>query len=361
MKLMASKKDFKTSKRSKVFSAPSIPSKYDYRDPNLFCGKEESGFGSSTKRFNDRKTLYPGPGQYHRTSSYVKNASKCGSVSARGCTAMISQDPRFSNLHQLNSEFLPGPGQYNPSFTSTKPTRPQINFSNHHSNMIKRKHHQITPGPGHYGRGTSCSSISNLGASSFKFRARKETDLLLQKEKSQVAVGSYEVSKSLQYIENLGKEPRKGKGFPDPIFSSTTSRLASSIPPDRTPGPGHYEREPILTYAMVRPNASFNVGLDRFGNSNSVRVHREENPGPGSYYPEPIYININNMQSGAVASFESTSQRFEPEYGTDTRPPGPGESLSLFLFLLHSFYLVHKGKPLLDVFPVLFMPSYRLL
>ena len=332
---MSSKSDLRTVKRGKCFSAPSIPSKFDYRDQHLFCGKEESGFGSSTKRFNDRKTLYPGPGQYHKTSSYVKNASKCGSVSARGFTAIISQDPRFSNLPQLESEFLPGPGQYNPSNKFTKPTRPQINFSKHLSNMIKRKHREITPGPGHYGRGKSCSSISNLGASSFKFRARKETDLLLQKEKSQVAVGSYEVSKSLQFIEKLGKEPRKGKSFPDPIFSSTTSRLASSISPDLTPGPGHYVREPTLTYAMVRPHASFNIGLDRFGNSNSVRVNREENPGPGSYYPEPIYININNMQSGAVASFASTSQRFEPEYGTDTRPPGPGKYRSF-----NSFYPV---------------------
>ena len=185
-------------------SAPSIPSTFESHDKELFISQENTAFGCSTRRFAEKKYIFPGPGQYHTKSSYVKDSTKCGSASVRGFTSMISLDPRFSDLEELHSELLPGPGAYAPSIIATKPSTQKVNFHRNRSEDLQRKLDKATPspGPGHYGP-SKITMTSNLGASSFKFTARKDADLLLQPQ-SDVAVGSYDVAESLDFIENIG-------------------------------------------------------------------------------------------------------------------------------------------------------------
>lgn len=311
----------KTPKRTLVPSAPSIPSKYD-RTREILFEKQDTAFLCSTRRFDENRNGNPGPGQYHKASSYVKDTSKCGSTSTRGYTALISLDPRFSDLKELKSQGLPGPATYTPSISMMKPSPVKINFAKHNTSGDKRKlESNVSPGPGHYCFGDKEVSPSNLGAASFKFTARKESDMLLQQDTT-VAVGRYDVAKSLDYIEKLGKEPRKGKEFPDHIFSSTASRLAPIVF-SQTPAPGYYDSEPYLSSEisseMFRPSSVFRNGLDRFGNSNNVRVYRDIIPGPDTYYSQDI---SKSHAGGAVASFSSTSERFE-EGSKNEIKPGP--------------------------------------
>ena len=123
----------KSKKKKRVLepSAPSIPSKFDDRRDQSLLEKQDSGFLCSTKRFNEKRNVIPGPGQYHTASTYVKDASKCGSVSARGYTALISLDPRFSNFKELQSQGLPGPATYMPSLAAMKPSGVKIHFAKH--------------------------------------------------------------------------------------------------------------------------------------------------------------------------------------------------------------------------------------
>ncbi len=111
-----SKKE-KFRKKNNSRSAPSIPSKYsdETRNKPAFQARD-AAFLCSTERFDDKKNANPGPGTYHKRISYLKNATKCGSVSARGFTAMISMDPRFSDLEELQSALLPGVLLYSISF-----------------------------------------------------------------------------------------------------------------------------------------------------------------------------------------------------------------------------------------------------
>ena len=313
----------KKTKPKKVLSpsAPSIPSKFDERKDITIFENLNTGtaFLRTTKRFDVKKNVNPGPGQYHMASSYIKDAGKCGSVSARGYTAMISLDPRFSDLKELQSRHTPCPATYMPSLTAMKPSSAKTNFGLHSTTENKRQtEHVTTPGPGHYFFGSRSKLPSNLGAASFKFTERKESDVLLQQD-TPVAVGSYEVAKSLDYIEKLGKEPRKGKDFPDHIFSSTASRLAPSVVSE-APAPGYYDCEPYLSHEMFRQNSVFNSGLDRFGHSNNVRAYRENTPGPDTYCCNDISTTHNTC--GAVASFASTSERFEEQHKNELQP-GP--------------------------------------
>lgn len=314
------KKDKSTKKHPR--SAPSIPSKYhdEARDKTLFESRD-TAFLCSTTRFDEKVNANPGPGQYHKRTSYVKDANKCGSVSARGYTSMISLDPRFSNLGELQSQSFPGPATYMPSVAAIKTVSAKIDFSNHRTAGTKRKSKFFaTPGPGQYCLGTKSSKLpNNLGAASFKFTARKDSDVLVQQD-SHVAVGTYDVAKSLDYIEKLGKEPRKGKAFPDHTFSSTASRLAP-ITFSETPAPGFYDCEPYPSHEMFRQSSVFNPDLDRFGNSNNVKVLREITPGPDSYYCYDVSKSKSNVY-GAVASFSSTSTRFETQSKNDDGP-GP--------------------------------------
>ena len=172
-------------------STSSLPSEFVQRKDSPY-----TVFLCSTRRFDERQNINPAPGQYHVASTYVKDSNKCGSVSTRGYTSLTSLDPRFSNLIELKSQSLPGPATYwyAPSLGTTKRSIMKIKFSKHNTARSKRKREtSSTPGPGHY----YCrdkAKVPNLGASSFKFTARKESDALLLQD-TIVAVGRYDVSR----------------------------------------------------------------------------------------------------------------------------------------------------------------------
>jgi len=172
-------------------STSSLPSEFVQRKDSPY-----TVFLCSTRRFDERQNINPAPGQYHVASTYVKDSNKCGSVSTRGYTSLTSLDPRFSNLIELKSQSLPGPATYwyASSLGTTKRSIMKIKFSKHNTARSKRKREtSSTPGPGHY----YCrdkAKVPNLGASSFKFTARKESDALLLQD-TIVAVGRYDVSR----------------------------------------------------------------------------------------------------------------------------------------------------------------------
>ena len=168
---------------------------------------------------------------------------------------------------------------------------------------------QSSPGPGSYNVQRTLSTNNNVGAVSFKFSSRKNSDMV-PKSDTEVAVGSYNVGAVYDYLERLGKEPRKGKDFPCPIFRSNSSRLAKIE--SLSPGPGYYEvMEPQDTDKLFRPSACFN---------NNIFIARddEETPAPDSYYPSCVQ-KVNN---GANASFSSRSKRFDAGECNDIKP-GP--------------------------------------
>ena len=332
--------------QSHSYSAPSIPSKYDNRPAQPQHDKKKTGFGSSTRRFSSKDVNIPGPGRYYRETSYIRDAKKCGSVSALGYTAIISRAPRFSDINEQNDAALPGPGDYYPRLHLTMPTTPQMNFSGQKLKMHEQikprvgiEGTQHVPGPGHYNPDEcSLSGFKNKCTSSFKSTARKNPYVANDKEP---VVGCYEVEKSVDYLYKLGKEPRKGRPFPDPIFSSTSERIAPPAHDIDIPGPGCYDEELFYHGKMHfdKQSAVFDTSLDRSGNSVWHAVDRENDitPGPGSYFQDYKDFPINN---GAAAIFQSTSDRFEG-INSDDMNPGPGKSL---LFVGHDkFYSCVKA------------------
>ena len=296
---------------------PSIPSKFDSQVSKstqfleLYnCGGDSNG---DTYRSIDGKikaNVLPGPGHYrpHSMETY-----RSGSMSSRGFTPMISLDPRFgSDIEEVKSRIYPGPGTYKPNYDTTKPTAPKTSFGGNVNSGTKRKLRKSTssPGPGSY-KLDSKPVWSNLGAASFKFTAR--SNLLLQ-QGTLVAVGSYDVGAVYDYME-------RRKDFPDPAFRSGTSRLAPTESKSLAPAPGYYEViEPQDRDKLYRPSACFDTGLDRFGRSSNVRIPREEVPGPNSYSP---IDKLKKDNLGAVASFASSSTRFEDDVHIADHCPGP--------------------------------------
>lgn len=284
---------------------PSIPSKYDRTVRGI---RESTAFGCSIKRFDDvrtQKMLGPGPGQYSH-----KNNFESSSASTRGC--YNSQNPRFgSDIEILRSQLTPGPNSYKPILLASKPSIPQIRFGTKKKDVRKRRGEERScPGPASYNVQPKSSKGNNIGAVSFRFTSRNNSDMVLQKN-SNVAVGSYNVGAVYEYMERFGKEPRKGKDFPCPIFRSNSRRLARTESISSAPAPGYYEVvEPQDMDKLYRPSACFDYGLDRFGKSNNILIatdDEESSPAPDSYYP----VSIKKDNNGVTASFASTSNRFE--------------------------------------------------
>jgi hypothetical protein len=73
-----------TSNIGKTTMNPSIPSKLPINTQTLSGAngrKEKNAFGGRTHRFSTEENPQPGPGYYHKATSYVRDS---GSVSARG-------------------------------------------------------------------------------------------------------------------------------------------------------------------------------------------------------------------------------------------------------------------------------------
>lgn len=158
--LISGTKDPKLGHDIEVFkkTAPSIPSKYPSKGKSR--KGEKNGFGGRTHRFSSSKDDHsqPGPGYYHKSTTYVKNAATCGSVSARGFTSLISKANRFTGqtISLLNASEMPGPGSYSP-LISTIPAvdvdaPPQSMFAKptRYRDEPAPPEVDITPGPGQY-------------------------------------------------------------------------------------------------------------------------------------------------------------------------------------------------------------------
>mmetsp|Transcript_2716 Transcript_2716/g.3722 ORF Transcript_2716/g.3722 Transcript_2716/m.3722 type:complete len:387 (-) Transcript_2716:826-1986(-) len=311
--------------------APSIPSKIPPRSKTY--EEEKAGFGSSTHRFRDKSdSISAGPGCYHNSTNRSNKTNHRGSFSARGFTPLVSRTCRFSDLKELHDASHPGPGAYSPVLNATQSFAPSCNFAPHcrqnqaTANAKKCSFKNIFPGPGQYNvQNKRCRDIlyEKAGTSSFKSTSRKAQKP--KEDEKRVAVGAYRVGESMDYLQKMGKLPRKGKPFPDPTFSSKLSRIhgvSYSTNCCAAPGPGYYFPQPnseIFDYE--RPSSVFNTSLDRFGETVDTKVIRDDTPGPGEYEPRSQFWN-----GGAVASFRSSSQRFDGAYFAQSKPPGPGMS-----------------------------------
>ena len=92
-------------------ASSSIPSKFE---TTLHQGTEEKkAFGSRVHRFREHDDPLPGPGSYHRSTTLVRDAATCGSVSQRGySTGFVSRSDRFNKTTAVVSALAPGPGSY---------------------------------------------------------------------------------------------------------------------------------------------------------------------------------------------------------------------------------------------------------
>jgi len=148
---------------------------------------------------------------------------------------------------------------------------------------------------------------------------------MIIQSQSEAAVGSYDIGKSMDFMERLGKEKRKGKDFPDPMFSSTTKRIPP-ISKDKgvLPGPGFYEAQ-TTTIDTFQPSACFSTGLDRFGNSTKLsRNLAPITPGPGEYagIHSSEKCRYDEKRESSNIGFASSCPRFESIF-CDDQTPGP--------------------------------------
>ncbi len=332
------------------------------------CTLQHPNFHLPTKNPKGDKTLSPGPGpgQYDHFRNSIGGTSrkKGGSVSIRGYTPLISLDPRFGSdatLREFRQSLDPGPGSYTPNLQSIRPVGPKVSFGNKKGDigdvirrdvsqklLLTSRNHRSkklplskssSPGPGHYDLTEASHSNrginrNNLGAASFKFTSRKDSHLILpQHHDVNLAVGMYDISKTYDFLEKLGKERRRGREFPDSTFSSTSKRFENDygmrFGGNRTiasPAPGEYFNEIYESMAyhedMYRPSACFRSDLDRSGRSNNIQSGKQEDesPGPGSYGTDITYINEDGSRGSAC--FASTSTRFQ-SLGDCDSVPGP--------------------------------------
>lgn len=300
----------------------------------LHQNQRKSAFGSTCVTVKERSIQNsPGPGQY-QINYDIGSLNKCGSMSLRGCTPLISLDPRFNNdIQELRCSLEPGPGSYTPQTSAIiKSSGPKgISFGKRPSTSPNRK---ITPGPDHYNVSTHSiakGKIQNLGAASFRFTSRKNSDMLLPKHNdTNLAVGMYDVAKTYDFLDHLGKDKRKGKDFPDPTFSSTSTRFALDGKDASLPAPGYYYNEcDRMAYndEMYRPSACFVSGLDRSGKSRHVEAVEDPLPGPGSYITDnrsDDQIRYRHLEQSASACFASMSSRFSSNNSCEKEDGVPG-------------------------------------
>eukprot|EP00586_Coscinodiscus_wailesii_P020977 CAMPEP_0172492464 /NCGR_PEP_ID=MMETSP1066-20121228/23630_1 /TAXON_ID=671091 /ORGANISM="Coscinodiscus wailesii, Strain CCMP2513" /LENGTH=364 /DNA_ID=CAMNT_0013262117 /DNA_START=107 /DNA_END=1198 /DNA_ORIENTATION=- len=283
------------------------------------------------------KKSTPGPGHYYKPSSYVRDGATCGSVSARGYTAVISRTPRFGgDLEELRKSLTPGPGAYDPFSEGDKLASSAAGGSKTTTTTTTGSSSSVTtrtarvaivgPGPGHYNTSATTKEeyISRNSLSSFfKSTGRSRRDRAGTSSPC-AAVGSYDVGKSLDALKNYGKDPRKGKPFPCPSFSSTVERSVAACPGSHaTPGPGCYANDRNLGAGVQKPSAMFypeNYYKIVEGRGSNVNGETStETPGPGWYYRD----KKREPNKGVTAPFRSKLPRFSEGGGLGQRVPGP--------------------------------------
>jgi hypothetical protein len=278
--------------------------------------------GSNTKnlfrigtgpRYQNKKNLTPGPGQYQPTS-------KLGEAPRFTIGSKTDYfDPSMTNVS-------PGPGNYTPNYKSQQKT---LAYSMS-AKTIKTKC-VITPGPGNYNVITDKAE----NAHSYKFGTEEKMPDNMKMTKNIPGPGNYDTTKQL------------GDGCPKITFSkSSRSEKTRSV----TPGPGRYDVKgklgtegPKIHISSVKPDVmtsrmarivpgpgQYNITLDnrsktptcRIGTSKreGINKHLECLPGPGQYNSTEYFAL---SKTPKAPSWQMGSSKRQPINKT-TNLPGPG-------------------------------------
>lgn len=308
-------------------SHPSIPSKFE---TTLHVGqRERDAFGGRTVRFQPPDNELPGPGNYHKMSSFVKDPETCPSVSKLGYGGgFVSKTKRFSDTAELNAAAMPAPGSYTtPDFIRSKAAhdynraKTSANFARprkfRDSKMIDFR---PAPGPGEYEQRsftapTTKRKYTRSTDMSSTFKSASKRDSYLSRDNGVPAPGAYDTPEA----------PSVPGGT---ILKSIPDRLKALYPAAHmgVPGPGSYKsRAPGLEVRVKEPDraSSFfsNTQHDRYGRPYVRKVTTGDTPGPGAYTAD-VTAEAPRL-TAASATFLSASDRGADPFRKAVRPPGP--------------------------------------
>jgi hypothetical protein len=318
-------------------SHSSIPTKYE---TIITQGGESEGFNSSSYRFNDSRTIVPGPGAYEVKST--QNPSH----SAKGYGyGMVSKDKRWYDAPHKSFN-PPGPGNYEPKVDVYGQNR-VANSKGGTFQFMKASHQSLkdpystmrndpraeklvpstTPGPGSYNTGinntTDIMRTSMQGTSSFKSSSHR-FDSIDGKLEPILKPSSvlFRNTKSGPRANIKEKFVRHDETLPSAVFRSDVEKETTLIIKKQRPHPNasqqkikrdgeKYEvRAKVLDMYAHTPSSSFaSTGkLDRFGRPLLKKSKKNENtPGPGTYSG-----TISTSQPLLISSsfFMSNTERF---------------------------------------------------
>lgn len=309
-------------------AVPSIPSKFD---TTLHVGqRERDAFGTRTNRFDPSSNDLPGPGNYHRATSFIRTAD---SVSKLGYgVGFVSKSKRFAaqDRSHMQSTLDPGPGAYNAdplrlrkaNFSRAKTTgvfaKPRRYRDDAHIDM------QPTPGPGDYNPtlrkvATAPPMFKPQGRQSSTFESKTKRDSYIARASVAPAPGHYKYDTS-----SFARARRRGRG--GAVFRSTEPKLSKLYPATSRgiPGPGAYMKDRLPKQTGVKeahkPSSMFsNQQCDRFGIPFERKTVDDDVPGPGAYAPT---IKTVPRVSASSHVFLSNVNRLGTK-SKAVKPPGP--------------------------------------
>ena len=281
----------------KAKSTPSIPSRRRISPKKV--RSVPKAFGVQSRRFDHPENTAPGPGQYHKPETLVREMKTCGSVSKLGYgVGFISKVKRFQTSQ--DEELLPGPGSYQLPPSSIKAATPRPQTLPSTTKPLNNVDH--SPGPGEY----SPKLIHRRLGITSSFSTTK-TDHAVSKEDTPPP-GSYykplKASTSHSAAAAFRSKAKRGTAF---------GKVA-------TPGPGQYDQ----TTGTSKPDGEQGpsrlfapTNLDRFGEPYERKSMTSKVPGVG-HYPTHTPKRLGKQ---IASSFVSKSKRgFE---ASAKAPPGP--------------------------------------
>jgi len=322
-------------------TATSIPSKFE---TILHTGnKEKDGFNGRAYRFSDGDNDLPGPGNYNilgDVQSDINNKSTLmktgGSVSKRGCGAMISKNFAVGFTAAGVKAAVPGAGSYNVKGQFEDATKEdKCLFAGRTGPSYLSS--QPTPGPGDYNSFKSSMVASELpGAKGAAFLSRAIR--LDDKKKVGPAPGTYESGHIPQYapeVPSSAFQSGSGRDKTANVFFEKQAKL---------PGPASYQETNAHKLTLHGKGTHMFTGqvakgAFAFADQEIIEARLKEkyggNPGPGAYFDEADKKTANpkKREPQPTGNFNSKSERIS--YMTVSENPGP------------SFYKTPAtGKPL---------------
>lgn len=299
-------------------TATSIPSKFE---TVLHTGnKERNGFNTRVYRFGENENDLPGPGNYDINGGAQKQEfstllKQGGSVSKRGCGAMISKDFSVGFTAGAAKSAVPGSGSYEikGQFEETKAEDKCLFAGRSGPSYLS---HELTPGPGDYEpfKSSVNTAPAEVGGSKTGFLSRAMR--LEVKNKIGPAPGAYE----------NGHIPQFAPAMPSAAFSSGVARDKDANfhyeKQTKLPGPASYNettRHKLNLHGTGTHMFTQKVskGPFSFADQEIIDARLKEkyngNPGPGAYFDQddPKSQNPKQRPPQATGQFKSKVDRIK--------------------------------------------------